>query len=145
MKTNLKKLLIIPILVIAQQGYANENLNNYKTSCVMHQVYAKASQTLRPVTSDHSMSVSNSSGGAQTYHVQYANYVAYNGSTYSPVAKVEFDVNLETGQTSNMSKTISKNALFSVKGTYPLLCKTIITLNGKEVSSGQGKNYAYIE
>ncbi len=111
----------------------------------MYDVHAKASKTLRPVKSDHSVSITNTSNGSQTYHVEYQNYILYSGNLYNINAKYGFDVTLNQGETTNLSAPISQDANFSFKGTYPLLCKTVITLNGKEVSSAQGRNYAYIE
>ena len=134
--------------MLTQQVHANpqnENLNSYNTSCVMHEVHAKASKTLRAVNSDHGLTITNTSGSPQTYHVEYLNYIQYTGSYYNINAKTIFDATLEDGETRNFPSSISKDANFSLKGTYSLQCRTVLSLNGKEVSSAYSKNYAYIE
>jgi hypothetical protein len=143
--------MIVTITVLIGQLHASQfdqpidNLNNYNTSCIMHELYAKPSQTMRSIVSDHNFSVTNSSGGTQNYHVEYQNYVLYSGNYYTLISKNAFDVKLNNGESKNVgSSQLSGQALFSVAGTYPTLCKTVITLNGKDVSSGQSKNFAYI-
>lgn len=125
--------------------HANELLNKYESHCIMYDVHARASSMLRTVKSDHFLVITNTASNAQTYHVEYLNYILYDGKNYSPNGKSIFDVTLQSGETREVSNTISKDAYFSLEGTYPLICTTKVKLNNKEVSSIQSKNYAYIE
>jgi hypothetical protein len=124
--------------------HANEPIKN-NTSCIMYDLHAKASNILREIKSDHAISITNDSGTTKTYHVKYQNYILYSGPYYSQLAVNEFDVTLLSGERKDLNNLISEKAYFSVKGTYPLLCSTVIKLNNKTINSIESKNYAYIE
>lgn len=145
MKQKLKTLLLIPAtLIFVNQPVQADPVDGYSSKCTMYTVRSKASNTPRPVQSDHTVSITNNSDIAQDYHVEWDNYINYTGF-YTPNASKKFYVNVAPGETKNLTERISHDSYFYNQGTYPLKCTTNIYRNGMWVSTGEGKNNAYIE
>lgn len=128
-------LLLFPILAQAETS----------TQCQMYYITAKHGHTEIPVSSDHSFSITNTTGSTKTYHVTYTNEVMYTSPWYSPIAKKVFDVTIANGQTINEpTERLMQSAYFSVAGTYPTKATTTIKLDGKLLASCTNKNTASI-
>lgn len=112
-----------------------------QADCRMFYVTAKAGSKNVPVSSDHSLTIRNTTGAAQVYHITYSNGIMFTAPWYSPIASKEFDIvvnNLETKGLPN--ERIMQTSNFYTKGTYPSQALTTIKLNGKLVGYCENKN-----
>lgn len=104
-------------------------------------IYHHAKHGAVDVTSNHGVSIRNTTGLAQTYHVSFDNAVYYSKSRQLPLnysnsdimvsnAHVEFDIKLLAGKEFHYGPMpISKKAYFEKAGHYKLQANTIIKLN----------------
>ncbi len=146
MKKQVQALLLIPatLLLASQPILAQEDLDSYNGTALMHSLQAAHSTNKpRQIVSDHTVSITNTDLTGKSYHIEFKNYVFMNGA-YSNAATKKMDVNLNSGETSNLSDTISGNVYFYTADKYPLRATTAVYLNGKKVLYQENNNYAYI-
>lgn len=113
--------------------------------CNMFYVTAKAGSKNVPVSSDHQLTIRNTTGATQVYHVTYANGIMFTAPWYSPIATKEFDVvvnNLETKSLPN--ERLMQTTNFYTKGTYASQAYITVKLNNKLVDYCEAKNTVYI-
>lgn len=140
----MKKCIILTTLALALPIVAiKAEAGNAK--CNMFYVTAKAGTKNVPVSSDHQVTIRNTTGAAQVYHITYSNGIMFTSPWYSPIANKEFDIvvnNLETKSLPN--ERLQKTTNFYTKGTYASQALITVKLNNKVVDYCEAKNTVYI-
>lgn len=106
-----------------------------KTACYMPPIAFKH-KTTNDFFSDHSISIVNTTGIAQTYQIYYNHELP----NITGASTKKFDVVLANGQSYSNSERFNTKLTLSVKGTYTSRATTNILLNGKNISHCESKN-----
>lgn len=136
-----KMMKIIFFITLATNSFSGVD----STKCYMNGQNAKHSKSTKyDVFSDHSIKITNNSGGDKTWHIAYKNMIEYTAPYYTPNAIKEFDVTLRNGDTFTDQQRINEKALFSLPDSYKLRAQTQVSANGKMVASCINDNQANI-
>jgi hypothetical protein len=116
-----------------------------QAKCNMFYVTAKAGSKNVPVSSDHSLTIRNTTGATQVYHVAYSNGIMFTAPWYSPIANKEFDVVVANGEVKGLpNERLMQTSNFYTKGTYASQALVVVKLGSKVVDYCEAKNSVYI-
>lgn len=140
----MKKYLVLSAIMLTLTLMAH-NAEARQAKCKMFYVTAQAGSKDVPVSSDHQVTIRNTTGATQIYHITYSNGIMYIPPLYTTMATKEFDVLVENGKTKGLpNKRLQKTTHFYTKNTYPSQALVTVKLNNKLVDHCESKNTVYI-
>lgn len=139
----MKKCLMIGFITLTIPMMANAET---KASCFMDYQNGKHGYDKRiDIFSDHSYAITNTTGKAKTYHIEYRNSIMFQNPYYVPNASKAFDIVVENGATvTSLTERINHDTYISMAGTYPTQAITMIKLDGKIIKYCEHNNVAVI-